>query len=843
MDRKREKPPNGNSQTNHPAKEVRDASSPPRAGVPSIPPVRSAWRAVSGVPPAAVPSAQKKLRRGAPVDTSGSSTASPASRTPLSEKGVSSGQSSKPCYLLGLDTNLLLSLLSLLSPREQLQCVLPLCRTLYLSLSSLPFVRTLVLQHASAFASFFAPDRPLAMARKCCPSCCRICCFAVASHADDSRSPQTEDCGQTHSFRDSRGTDTRESARENCGTVDSQADPLDLPACRGQDSAASCSARSPTASGFPSAASVSKRSSSPASRGSVFIDVPVSSPLFLFFLHMRKYSQLEVVDVCIPGSVAPSPLLCLLLLRSAPTLRRLTVRGLDEGSISWRMSRAPLERAVCRPLQALSDAGAVSHSAPKTPVYWPCSCRRPAAESPEPGCAPPSNDEKDSAPIACGLEAADAAGADLPGGNTVDGATPGCCPPNGRSGATADSSWRQVSDALTPSFPCSVSADSASAPASSLLRLSSAGSPSPAAHADAPRVRPAVAAPPRRQPARGCGSCESVAVSAHLLASLQGDASRWQDLWFPTCPLSRLLADAVRLDTLELDVSRRRGMFATLPLAMVSLRADSLGNHALAHLRVLEVCNATPRSFKCGAISLPSLRSLRLHFAEVAADDAHDLGCLLQGCPQLESLAVHTDSDDDQMIFLNRLLIKSLRHLAGEDPNAGSARSARGAGHAAAGSEASGRASRRPQAASSAVPDGGPRGERALPSDDQQHRNSPSTERCQSALPRLQTFQMMLLDLRVITLLARVAPALRVLRLTEVESFRSREGRTVLMEAVRRLGHLHRLEFFGFRLEAEGKLELEALLAAEAEARGWGPAALTLGHGSSVAHEFFIPCM
>ncbi|RQX68479.1 hypothetical protein TGCAST_299240B, partial [Toxoplasma gondii CAST] len=241
----------------------------------------------------------------------------------------------------------------------------------------------------------------------------------------------------------------------------------------------------------------------------------------------------------------------------------------------------------------------------------------------------------------------------------------------------------------------------------------------------------------------------------------------------------------------------------------------------------------------CGAICLPSLRRLRLHFVEVASDNAHDLDCLLAGCPHLETLAVHTDSDDDQMIFLNRLLIKSLRRLAGDDSNepardlrdAPSSATTTAFVHAAGGEVSGSRLRPRLQQASSAALDG------------EQRQSASSPEPRQAGLPRLKAFQMMLLDLRVIHLLAGVAPGLRVLRLTEVDSFRCREGRTVLMEAVRHLRQLQRVELLGVLLEAEGKIELDGLLAAEAEARGWGRDALTLGHGSSVAQEFFIPCM
>ncbi|PHJ15183.1 hypothetical protein CSUI_011007, partial [Cystoisospora suis] len=66
----------------------------------------------------------------------------------------------------------------------------------------------------------------------------------------------------------------------------------------------------------------------------------------------------------------------------------------------------------------------------------------------------------------------------------------------------------------------------------------------------------------------------------------------------------------------------------------------------------------------CGFISLPNLRVLRLHFVEVSPNmKLHDLGGLLRGCPHLESLAVHTDSDEDQMILLNRLLLQAFQQL------------------------------------------------------------------------------------------------------------------------------------------------------------------------------------
>ncbi|KFH15112.1 hypothetical protein TGMAS_299240 [Toxoplasma gondii MAS] len=846
--------PNGTSPPHSAAAEkVGSASSPPLAIAASLPPpVHSVCRALS-IPSDSVPS-QKKLRREF-VRLCETSFASPTSPV-LSESRVSPSASPAPCYLLDLDATLLLSLLRMLSPREQLESVLPLCRSLYLSLSSLPFLQSLVLKAPGAFASFFAPDRPLAMTRACCLRCCRVSCFSA--HAEDTAfHKEGEEARDSHPLGERGQRLTGESASESRNAAQETGSSLRcLPECMEKKTSPGLA----TSAVFPDPAAASSSASGSsasvrvlASPSRVCKEPLSSSALFPFFLHLRKCSKLEVVDICIPGSVTPSPLLLLFLLRCAPRLRRLTVRGLDEGSVSWRMRRRPLAHASCEPCETREGTGPLPPCARKFAVFWPCRCRKnvETKDAESVGESPSSQD----APTPSGIETGSPSGAwaDLPPG---DAATDGNAPqrsllPDSEPRTeetttdcradTSSSPSLQISGASALSCPSlSVSPDDCvDAVAARLCASSSGASPrlaagaAPCVHSDgSPQVY-------RQLAPRGCASCESVAASASLLASVEDGEARGEDLWLPARPLARLFAEAVCLETLELDVSRRRGMYATFPLAEVSLLASSLGTQALARLRDLEICNATPKSFKCGAICLPSLRRLRLHFVEVASDNAHDLDCLLAGCPHLETLAVHTDSDDDQMIFLNRLLIKSLRRLAGDDSNepardlrdAPSSATTTAFVHAAGGEVSGSRLRPRLQQASSAALDG------------EQRQSASSPEPRQAGLPRLKAFQMMLLDLRVIHLLAGVAPGLRVLRLTEVDSFRCREGRTVLMEAVRHLRQLQRVELLGVLLEAEGKIELDGLLAAEAEARGWGRDALTLGHGSSVAQEFFIPCM
>nr|PIL98135.1 hypothetical protein TGCOUG_299240 [Toxoplasma gondii COUG] len=846
--------PNGTSPPHSAAAEkVGSASSPPLAIAASLPPpVHSVCRALS-IPSDSVPS-QKKLRREF-VRLCETPFASPPSPV-LSESRVSPSASPAPCYLLDLDATLLLSLLRMLSPREQLESVLPLCRSLYLSLSSLPFLQSLVLKAPGAFASFFAPDRPLAMARACCLRCCRVSCFSA--HAEDTAfHKEGEEARDSHPLGERGQRLTGEPASESRNAAQETGSSLRcLPECMEKKTSPGLA----TSAVFPDPAAASSSASGSsasvrvlASPSRVCKEPLSSSALFPFFLHLRKCSKLEVVDICIPGSVTPSPLLLLFLLRCAPRLRRLTVRGLDEGSVSWRMRRRPLAHASCEPCETREGTGPLPPCARKFAVFWPCRCRKnvETKDAESVGESPSSQD----APTPSGIETGSPSGAwaDLPPG---DAATDGNAPqrsllPDSEPRTeetttdcradTSSSPSLQISGASALSCPSlSVSPDDCvDAVAARLCASSSGASPrlaagaAPCVHSDgSPQVY-------RQLAPRGCASCESVAASASLLASVEDGEARGEDLWLPARPLARLFAEAVCLETLELDVSRRRGMYATFPLAEVSLLASSLGTQALARLRDLEICNATPKSFKCGAICLPSLRRLRLHFVEVASDNAHDLDCLLAGCPHLETLAVHTDSDDDQMIFLNRLLIKSLRRLAGDDSNepardlrdAPSSATTTAFVHAAGGEVSGSRLRPRLQQASSAALDG------------EQRQSASSPEPRQAGLPRLKAFQMMLLDLRVIHLLAGVAPGLRVLRLTEVDSFRCREGRTVLMEAVRHLRQLQRVELLGVLLEAEGKIELDGLLAAEAEARGWGRDALTLGHGSSVAQEFFIPCM
>ncbi|KEP64445.1 UNVERIFIED_CONTAM: hypothetical protein HHA_299240 [Hammondia hammondi] len=852
--KKQDSHPNGNSPPHSAAAEkVGVSSSPPLATAASLPPpVHSVCRALS-IPSDNVPS-QKKLRREF-IHFCESAFAPPPSPV-LSESRVSPAASPAPCYLLDLDATLLLSLLRMLSPREQLESVLPLCRSLYLSLSSLPFLQSLVLKAPGAFSSFFAPDRPLAMVRACCPRCCRISCFSAraedsAFHTEGEGDRDSRPVGETGQ------TGTGESASKSRNAAQETGDsPRCLPACMEEKTSAgvATSAVLPDPSDAASSASGSSTSACVrASPGRVSKEPLSSNALFPFFLHLRKCSKLKIVDICIPGSVAPSPLLLLFLLRCAPRLRRLTVRGLDEGSVSWRMRRRPLAHASCGPCETREGTAPLRQFARKFAVFWPCKCRKnvETKESEPVGESPSSQDAR--TPTGIEIRLPSGSCADLPPGDAARNGhvprrslPPDSEPPTEETTTecrtdTSSSPSLEISGASALSCPSlSVSPDDcADAVAARLCASSSVASPllaagaTPCVHSDgSPRVY-------RQLAPRGCASCESVAASASLLASVEDGEARGEDLWLPARPLARLFAEAVCLETLELDVSRRRGMYATFPLAEVSLLASSLGKQALARLRDLEICNATPKSFKCGAICLPSLRRLRLHFVEVASDNAHDLNCLLAGCPHLETLAVHTDSDDDQMIFLNRLLIKSLRRLAGDDSNepaqdprdAPSSATTTAFVHAPGG-EVSGATLRpRLQQASSAALEG------------EQRLSASSPEPRQAGLPRLQAFQMMLLDLRVIHLLAGVAPGLRVLRLTEVDSFRCREGRTVLMEAVRHLRQLRRVEFLGVLLEAEGKIELDGLLAAEAEARGWGRDALTLGHGSSVAQDFFIPCM
>ncbi|EPT31654.1 hypothetical protein TGME49_299240 [Toxoplasma gondii ME49] len=846
--------PNGTSPPHSAAAEkVGSASSPPLAIAASLPPpVHSVCRALS-IPSDSVPS-QKKLRREF-VRLCETPFASPPSPV-LSESRVSPSASPAPCYLLDLDATLLLSLLRMLSPREQLESVLPLCRSLYLSLSSLPFLQSLVLKAPGAFASFFAPDRPLAMARACCLRCCRVSCFSA--HAEDTAfHKEGEEARDSHPLGERGQRLTGEPAGESRNAAQETGSSLRcLPECMEKKTSPglATSAVFPDPAAAASSASGSSASVRVLASPSRVCKEPLSSSaLFPFFLHLRKCSKLEVVDICIPGSITPSPLLLLFLLRCAPRLRRLTVRGLDEGSVSWRMRRRPLAHASCEPCETREGTGPLPPCARKFAVFWPCRCRK-NVETKDAESVGESASSQD-APTPSGIETGSPSGAwaDLPPG---DAATDGNAPqrsllPDSEPRTeetttdcradTSSSPSLEISGASALSCPSlSVSPDDCvDAVAARLCASSSGASPrlaagaAPCVHSDgSPQVY-------RQLAPRGCASCESVAASASLLASVEDGEARGEDLWLPARPLARLFAEAVCLETLELEVSRRRGMYATFPLAEVSLLASSLGTQALARLRDLEICNATPKSFKCGAICLPSLRRLRLHFVEVASDNVHDLDCLLAGCPHLETLAVHTDSDDDQMIFLNRLLIKSLRRLAGDDSNepardlrdAPSSATTTAFVHAAGGEVSGSRLRPRLQQASSAALDG------------EQRQSASSPEPRQAGLPRLKAFQMMLLDLRVIHLLAGVAPGLRVLRLTEVDSFRCREGRTVLMEAVRHLRQLQRVELLGVLLEAEGKIELDSLLAAEAESRGWGRDALTLGHGSSVAQEFFIPCM
>lgn len=70
---------------------------------------------------------------------------------------------------------------------------------------------------------------------------------------------------------------------------------------------------------------------------------------------------------------------------------------------------------------------------------------------------------------------------------------------------------------------------------------------------------------------------------------------------------------------------------------------------------------------------------------------------------------------------------------------------------------------------------------------------------------------------------------------------RSMQGRESLMNAVRSFPGLTSVELAGTLLPSEGSGELQALLAAEGQARGWPSGVLTLKHGVSAAENFFLP--
>ncbi|PFH32580.1 hypothetical protein BESB_011920 [Besnoitia besnoiti] len=779
----------------------------------------------------------------------GGADASAASSSPLAAP--------EPPSLLSLDTNLLLSLLQMLSTREQLESVLPLCRALCLSLAALPFMHSLVLrQSPSLFASFFSADGRPGLARACCARCCALSCFAPELLGDpEGASAPSPACGRASADMQSARAPPQDS-------TDGKKAPAPGSAASSPHAAA-VSASAALSSPEPSQAFVG--ASSPAAHRAQPL---CGSPFFPFLLRLRKCARLKTVDLCIPGSLAPSPLLALLLLRCAPSLRRLTLRGLDEGSVSWRMRRGPLE-----PANGAHAAAQQPRADPAVARFLPCGCQTKAKGG-----------------AACDAQGRRSRPARANGDQEPQCHTGGVSALPSRAGATVPAAaeglrtdWlaggRAASDSPSPSAEsCAPAASCLSPCASSGSSFSAAAAPSqsqasrppglPEVPDSAAVVAAASAAPglgearSRGERAWSCASCESVRASAALLRWCDAEGAfpsgvKVRDLWLPARPLTRCLADATLLETLELDVCRRRGMYSTVPLAQLHLLGSALGTQALSRLRVLEICNATPRSFKCGAIALPSLQTLRLHFIEVAGDGTHDLGALLQGCPQLEHLAVHTDSDDDQMIFLNRLLIKSLRQLASDD--SGAKNPSRPVAHSASGVAASEqppalRVVQPPEesrslslpAVASALPAAAAAGASrsdffAVGFDVRSQKRGEDALKPPPALARLETFQMMLLDLRVAELLGRVAPALRVLRLTEVDSFRSREGRAVLMDAVRRLRQMRRLELGGLLLEAEGKLELDALLAEEARARGWSRDSLTLCHGASAAHELFIP--